>query len=141
MIVTEACSLEGQTLNEDDRVVTQVRTAHPTRGDDLAGDDDDVADRYPIEDMLPSTFAVVLVNGNRAGNGQCVFRLKVGQHNSPLLHLVHVVDVKVDQNKVNWQWYRPHNNAFTVPSTKRMDKEGCRCGPWIRQGGSPWSMH
>ena len=63
-----------------------------------------------------------------AGKDQSVFRVRVGSHNSPLMHLVRVVETSDWLNQVKWQWWRPRNDAFAVPSTKKMTKEGCAAG-------------
>ena len=119
------------------------RNAPPTRG---SGDDDDADDDlYPILDLNQSTFAVVLVEeGVRAAKDTCVFRLKVGQTNSPLLHLVRVLECDPEMNRVEWQWYRPHNNAFEVPATRRMSKEKCtEAGAFVRgaERFRAWSLY
>ena len=67
----------------------------------------------------------------------------MGRQNSPLLYYVRVPDCDKDGNKVEWQWYRPHNRAYSVRGSQKLNKDGC-ANPGFVSGGSKriaWSLY
>jgi hypothetical protein len=95
----------------------------------------------PIEDLNEGSFAIVLSRSTTPDRFH--FRLHTGVRNSPLLYLVKVRDTKIEENRVLWRWYRPHNDAYVIKQSKRLDRETCS-NPGFVDGGNrreAWSPY
>ncbi|KAK3259479.1 hypothetical protein CYMTET_31524 [Cymbomonas tetramitiformis] len=85
---------------------------------------------YDLEDMTPETVCVCLAEGK----DEFSFAVKVGRYLSPLLHLLQVLDIDLEGNRIKWRWFY---SKSTCMNTKTRVMEVAALEHGFRNGKHP----